>query len=122
MKAVMPGNDPFLGRMERALDVMSRRQALLATNVGNLDTPRYDTLDIDFNAALERAVTESGSNPEGVVQRVRGLARRNDGNNVSLDREMMAIAETAGRFEQTTSILRHKLKQLLYAVSDGRSV
>jgi flagellar basal-body rod protein FlgB len=56
MKPMLPGNDPFLGQMERALDVMTRRQGLLASNVGNIDTPRYKTVDIDFKAALQQAV------------------------------------------------------------------
>jgi flagellar basal body rod protein FlgB len=52
---------------------------------------------------------------------VRGLSVRNDGNNVALDREMLAVSETAGRYETTATILRSKLKQLMYAVTDGRS-
>lgn len=139
MKPILPGNDPFLGQMERALDVMTRRQGLLASNVGNIDTPRYKTVDIDFKAALQQAVRSAddplelrgqhpshlaadGAEPlDRMVEKVRGLSVRNDGNNVALDREMLAVSETAGRYETTAMILRSKLKQLMYAVSDGRS-
>ncbi len=139
MKPILPGNDPFLGQMERALDVMTRRQGLLASNVGNIDTPRYKTVDIDFKSALQQAVNieddplelrrsqpghpgaESSERLDSLIERVRGLSVRNDGNNVALDREMLAVSETAGRYETTAAILRSKLRQLMYAVSDGRS-
>lgn len=140
MKTIEPGGDPLLGQLERALDVMTRRQGLLASNVGNIDTPRYETVDLDFQAALQRAVrSEDAALPlrttrpgheagaasaasDDLIRTVRGLSYRNDGNNVSLDREMLAVAETSGRYEQTATILRHKLRQLVFAISEGRSV
>lgn len=137
MKTVGPGDDPFVGGMERALDVMSRRQQLLASNIGNVDTPGYRTQDIDFSAALQRATRAPGrglllrtADPRHVAVAahaanvrpapVEGLTVRNDGNDVSIDREMLALAETRGRFESTTTFARFRIKQLLSAIEDGR--
>ncbi len=138
MKISGSGDDPFIGRMERALDVMSRRQQIVASNIGNVDTPGYRTKDIDFTASLERAVgsrgpglamrttnakhlqaASGGAGPE-TAKGVKGLTVRNDGNDVSIDREMLALAQTRGRFETTTTIARFRIKQLLAAIEDGR--
>ena len=138
MRTDGPGDDPFIGRMERALDVMSRRQQLVASNIGNVDTPGYRTRDIDFKASLQRAVQSRGpglllrttnarhlqNGPGGAgpdaAKRVTGLSVRNDGNDVAIDREMLALAQTRGRFETTTTIARFRIKQLLSAIEDGR--
>ncbi len=140
MKPGGVGNDPFLDRMERALDVMSRRGQVVASNIGNVDTPGYRTQDIDFKSALERAVqaqagpglrmqrTEpahfisgsSAANAE-VAHRVAGLTVRNDGNDVNIDREMLALSETRARFETAASIARLRIRQLLTAIDDGRT-
>ena len=119
------GPDPFLDRMERALDVMSRRQQLVATNVGNVDTPGYRTQDIDFKAALARAVKAQAARTARQeaprVQHVAHLATRNDGNDVNVEREMLAMAETRAKFDVTSSIARLRIKQLITAIEEGRS-
>ncbi|HHN74784.1 MAG TPA: flagellar basal body rod protein FlgB [Acidobacteria bacterium] len=118
--------DPFFDQMERALDVMTRRQQLLASNVGNLDTPGYRTVDLDFNQALQEAVeqvTRPGGGREGLDLRameLEGLASRPDGNNVNIDREMAEMAATRHRYEVATNVLRNRLRQLRFAIMEGR--
>lgn len=126
--------DPLFEKFERAMDVMSRRQQLLASNVGNLDTPGYKTVDVNFNEALRVAVEEAGS-PGGSATRrggaadqpgfdprqIEGLALRPDGNNVSLDREMAEMAATRHRYEVAAMVVRSRLRQLRAAILDGRS-
>ena len=50
-----------------------------------------------------------------------GLARRNDLNNVSVDREMLALAQSAGRYSTAIELLRRRFALLRYAIMDGRS-
>ncbi|RMG43589.1 MAG: flagellar basal body rod protein FlgB [Acidobacteria bacterium] len=132
----LPSFDPFLRRMERALDVMSRRQQLTAANIANIDTPGYHTVDIDFDRALQRAVEEAGggvepartrpghlapaSSPSERPREVEGLMERIDGNNVNLDREMLALAQVRLRYDAATALLRIKLRQLRSVISEGR--
>lgn len=116
------GLDGLLARMERALDVASRRQQLTAANVANVDTPGYRTKDIDFDEALQRAVRElEPVERAGTVRTVRGLTIRNDGNNVSPEREMLALAETRLRYETAAAVARLRLRQLRSALSEGRT-
>ena len=128
--------DALIGRMQRALDVMSKRQQMIASNVGNVDTPGYRAVDLDFNAELTRAVEGEprstalrrieqlhfggGSAGTGDVQPrpVAGAARA-DGNNVNIEREMMALAETRGRYNVATTMARLRLRQVAYALSSG---
>ncbi|UCF68769.1 MAG: flagellar basal body rod protein FlgB [Acidobacteriota bacterium] len=130
--------DPWLVQMERALDVMSKRQQLLASNVANLDTPHYRTIDIDFNEALKQAMEQEARNlpvrRTGPAHRsaratnspmqpreVKDLMVRQDGNNVQLDREMMMLAQTRNRYESATAMLRMRLRQLRAVISEGRT-
>ena len=125
--------DPLFEKFERAMDVMSRRQQLLASNVGNLDTPGYKTVDVNFNEALRAAVEEQNSpgsatrrageaDPPGFDPRqIEGLTLRPDGNNVSLDREMAELAATRHRYEVAVMVVRSRLRQLRAAILDGRS-
>ena len=110
---------------------------MLSSNVANLDTPGYRTVDIDFERALKQAVaggqgadpvaTRPGHVGSGAARRVlsarqvEGLTVRPDRNNVDLDREMLALSETRGRYETAIEILRHRLRILRMVATDGRS-
>lgn len=115
-------NEPLLRQMERALDVMSHRQRLVASNIANVDTPGFKTVDLDFDRALTRALEGAGdgetTSPAG--REVEGLAVRNDGNNVSLEREMLALREIRGKYRVATTVVRKRLSQLNAAISEGR--
>jgi flagellar basal-body rod protein FlgB len=115
-------NEPLLRQMERVLDVMSHRQRLVASNIANVDTPGFKTVDLDFDRALVRALEEAGeektTSPAG--REVEGLPVRNDGNNVSLEREMLALREIRGKYRVATTVVRKRLSQLNAAIREGR--
>ncbi len=102
--------DPIAGVLERHLDLLSLRQKLVASNIANADTPGYRTKDVSFDAAFAGAVAE-----------VEGLATRNDGNNVSIDREARLLAENALRFQVAAGLLRSELQVIRSAIQEGRS-
>jgi chemotaxis protein MotB len=80
--------------IERFLDLASMRQSLLVTNIANIDTPGYRAQDIDFHGELARALNEDSDTPLlPLVRQVPGLLSRPDGNNVSVDREGLLLAE-----------------------------
>ncbi len=125
--------------LESLLDVAARRQSLLSANIANVDTPGYQTRDLDFERAMAAADRASalpqarigrtdpahlpgpGSPPlDGFESVLRDLPRRNDQNNVSVDREMLALARTAGRYTTTIELLRKRFALLRYAIQDGR--
>jgi flagellar basal-body rod protein FlgB len=107
--------DGISNGLEHYMTLLSTRQKLVASNIANADTPGYKTQDIDFQQELQNAVT--GSRPS--VQEVSGLAMKNDGNNVSLDRESRLLAENALRFNIASNLLRSQIKLVHMAIEGG---
>lgn len=50
-----------------------------------------------------------------------GLTVKNDGNNVSLDREARLLAENAIRFNLASSLMKTQLKMVESAIQEGKS-
>jgi flagellar basal-body rod protein FlgB len=105
--------------LEKFLDVTSQRHKLVVGNMANVDTPGYQTKDIDFRNELQRAVAEGPASLTPVVRSVQGLLQRPDGNNVSLDREGLLLAETQMQFGLGVQLLRHEFQNLVYAINEG---
>ncbi len=108
--------DPIAGQLERYMDLLSARQKLVASNIANADTPGYRTQDIDFQAELRDA---GGSAPRAID--APGLRVKNDGNNVSLDRESRLLAENSLRFQIASSLLRGEIRMVRSAIDEGKN-
>ncbi len=104
-------------QLEHYLDLVSSRQKLVASNIANADTPGYRTQDLDFASELENAIP--GSSP--AIHEVSGLKTKNDGNNVSVDRESRLLAENAMRFNIATQILKGEIHSLKNAIEEGKA-
>ena len=81
-------------KLEHYMDLLGKRQQLVAANIANADTPGYKTKDIDFQFEF-MSLIEGGS--PNVIE-APGLPVKNDGNNVNMDRESRLLAENAIRF------------------------
>jgi flagellar basal-body rod protein FlgB len=108
--------DRLAGQIEHYMDLLSTRQKLVASNIANADTPGYHTQDIDFQSEFRNAV---GGTPQ--VVDVAGLQTKNDGNNVSLDRESRLLSENALRFNVASNLLRQQIQSLRSAIKEGQS-
>jgi len=107
--------DSLTDSLEQYMNVISVRQKLVASNIANADTPGYKTQDVDFQASLQAAM--DGSSPLTVP--VSGLAVRNDGNNVDLDREARLLAENAMRFNVAANLMHTEIQQVKDAIKGG---
>jgi flagellar basal-body rod protein FlgB len=103
--------------VERYMDLLSARQKLVASNIANADTPGYKTRDLDFSAELARLSDGVPARPVEVT----GLRVKNDGNNVSVDREARLLAENAIRFNMASNLLRSQLRMVRTAMQEGRN-
>ena len=108
--------DRLGGQLERYLDLLSARQKLVASNIANADTPGYRTQDIDFQSEFQNATAGAPN-----ILAVAGLPVKNDGNNVSLDRESRLLAENALRFNVASSLLHSQISSLRAAIKEGQS-
>jgi flagellar basal-body rod protein FlgB len=110
--------DSLSHALERYMDTLDVRQKLVASNIANADTPGYKTQDIDFQSAFQSAL-DGNSQPQTVP--VSGLATKNDGNNVDLDRESRLLAENSMRFSIASTIMKSQFTQIKEAIKEGGS-
>jgi flagellar basal-body rod protein FlgB len=106
--------------LEKVLDVTAERHKLVVANMANVDTPGYHTKDLNFRSELRRAAASDDEETLLPVSRsVPGLLERPDGNNVSLDREGLLLAETQMQFGLGIQLLQHEFHNLLSAINGG---
>ena len=123
--------------MDRALTLASRRQTLIASNLANLDTPGYRTQDFSFEGAMKAAL--GGQSSPGRLATTHPLhlqgssqaslppsadplhpsAERNDGNDVSLDRENMLLARTQSTYQSASTFMQVELRKLYSLIREG---
>jgi flagellar basal-body rod protein FlgB len=96
--------------------------------MANVDTPGYRTRDINFQGELSKAMNgilnESAGGSQSmqltpVVQEVKGLMERPDGNNVNLDREGLLMSQTQLQYQIGVQLVKHQFHQILSAISGG---
>jgi flagellar basal-body rod protein FlgB len=92
--------------------------------MANIDTPGYRTVGMDFEAEMRQAIAgvEKGEAERRVrVKAVDGLITRPDGNNVSMDREGLNLAEAQLKFKTGVALLRQEYQRVLDAIhSDSK--
>jgi len=114
----------------RFLDVDVARYKLVSTNLANIDTPGFHARDLDFRAELRRAAAEASTGEDGQPvlatfhpssHQVRGLLERPDGNNVSVERESLLLAETQMKFNLGVQLLKDQFHAISMAINSGGS-
>lgn len=114
--------------LERFLDLSTREIQLTSANMANIDTPGYRAVGMDFEAEMRRFLAVSNSEdsldeigPPQIFD-VDGLVVRPDGNNVSMDRESLNLAEAQLKFKTGVALLKQEDTELLDAIhADTRS-
>jgi len=133
---------PMIEALSRFLDVNVARNKLITSNLANIDTPGYRTRDLDFRAELLRAGVDEydggmGNENENefgnaagslsyavyapVVRTVHGLIVRPDGNDVSVERESLLLAETQMKFSLGVQLLKDQFHDISQAINSGGS-
>jgi flagellar basal-body rod protein FlgB len=113
---------PQIAGVTRFLDLLAARDQLITSNLANIDTPGYRTVDLNFRQELEQAGGESELQYalfSPTVQQVRGLMERPDGNNVSMERESLLLAETQLRYNTGVQLLRAEFHRISSAIHEG---
>lgn len=112
--------------LTRFLDVNVARSKLIMANMANVDTPGYRTRDLDFHAEMNRAESSEGLSGQleyasfaPVARPVRGLMERPDGNNVSVEREGLLLAEIQMKFNLGVQLLKDEFHTISQAINSG---
>jgi len=112
-----------------------RRQQVLASNIANIDTPKYKTRDLpveDFQQALKEAVsrnrslsttsqTDSELFPETLFQAVKASPQNitfQDANNRSIEHEMMEMTKNTMMQNYAIELMRAQMTMLQIAISE----
>jgi flagellar basal-body rod protein FlgB len=111
-------------QIARYLDLAVAVTKLTAANMANIDTPGYRTVGMDFEAEMKEAMdgVDRGRAPKPVrVKAVDGLITRPDGNNVSMDRESLNLAEAQLKFKVGVTLLHIENQTVMDAIhADGK--
>jgi flagellar basal-body rod protein FlgB len=121
--------EPDLTRtLETYLDTATLQLKVTAENMANIDTPGYKTQGFNFDEQMAASLTgnrleESASsrNIANGQSLVDGLISRPDGNNVSIDREGMKMAEAQLKFKTGVALIKQEISRLSDAIhSDAK--
>jgi flagellar basal-body rod protein FlgB len=116
---------PMSEALNRYLDLSSQELKVTAQNMANVDTPGYRTVGFDFSDEMARSLqslgAQSGAGDAGSLSPVRvglvdGLLERPDGNNVSMDREGMKMAEAQLQFRTGVELLKREFTRMEDAI------
>jgi flagellar basal-body rod protein FlgB len=111
-------------QIARYLDLATSEAKLTAANMANVDTPGYRAVGMDFEAEMREAINsvDQGKGARPVrLKAVDGLIARPDGNNVSMDREGLNLAEAQLKFKAGVALLRQEYQRVMDAIHvDGK--
>jgi flagellar basal-body rod protein FlgB len=121
---------PLMRGLERVLDVSAFRHQVIAANLANVDTPGYHTRDLrPFAGEIERAMAGAEPSLAGesltgqsfapIAQEIHGLLERPDGNNVSVERESLLLAQNQLRFQVAVQFMKAEFHRMSLAITGG---
>ena len=120
---------PVSEALNRYLDLSSLELKVTAENMANVDTPGYRTVGFDFASEMSRSLdnlerpdesTAATGFPDVHLGLVDGLLERPDGNNVSMDREGMKMAEAQLQFRTGVELLKREFTRELDAIHEDQ--
>ena len=109
--------------LQKALELTSKRQDAIASNIANAETPGYRAVDVDFAGELDRAFAKqtapiTTTNPKHMDIGEAGVARfipdlsgptKPDGNNVDIDIQMGELQKNRGQYSNAATFMRASL-------------
>lgn len=135
---VLNVNSSHFRMLERTLDASSLRQAVIANNIANVDTPRFKRSEVQFESLLQQSLTGSPSRVVGLRTDPRHInigrtsqemkpkitvdensVMNNNLNNVDIDAEMSLMAKNQLRYNTLVQQASHEIKLARTAV-EGR--
>ena len=125
----MPSFTEHLGFHASALQLRSRRNEMLASNIANAATPNFKARDLDFDTELKRInkigniQTTNNSHFASIQKRIGKesvfrlpIHPSLDGNTVEMAVEQMQFSENVMRYQTTLSFLNNKISGLRSAI------
>lgn len=120
--------------LEQAISITQQRHGVIASNISNIETPSYKAKDIDFQAALQQAMTSQGhlnlvrTDPGHMAPAANGSQTFeaeemeedwNGYNWVSIDREMTRLTENNLLYRSAVELLMRKIASIQNVIKEG---
>ena len=123
--------------LQKSLDLRQQKQEVIAANIANAETPGYAARKLTFEEDLRKAlnapevagrktnakhipVGSTGiSSVQGTITQVHDHDPLGDGNSVSVDDQMLDLAQNQLLFEADVQLMKKKLTLLKYVANDG---
>lgn len=122
MKALLGNKN--LNLLSRMMDLHATRHRVIAENIANVNTPNYRRQSFGFEKAMRHALANGGAerydNVRGRITRPNTTAVRNNGNNVDIEQEMLAISGNGSRFRIYSELYNRKSQMIKSAIRGGR--
>jgi flagellar basal-body rod protein FlgB len=129
---------PLMSMLKDRMSWLSKRQEILSQNVAGADVPNFSPRDLkpmDFEATL-RQTTASGAsaslaitNPRHIkasssvanyqTEEKHDVAAAPNGNSVSLEQEMIKVADTQAQYQAATNIYAKTIGMMKTAIGRG---
>lgn len=123
--------DPAWQVLEKSMDVSARRHRLITNNIANIATVGYTAEEMDFNKALEQALSGTAdavyrthpkhmmqNPPSETVRRSTGEAEQGGGP-VDIDTEMINLAENNIKYRTSVEMLLRKMNMIRHAIAEA---
>lgn len=120
IEALFSNNNYVASKM--MLDATQLRHEALASNIANVETPGYKRVDLpkdfskDFAAHFRAGQTQQSSAPT-LAEDSSASSQRLDGNNVELDKELLAMSSNSVQYDALADFVSGSLKQLRMAIT-----
>ena len=119
MSVVVAMIDSTGSALYAALNGLAARQRVIANNVANVETPGYIAGRVSFEDSLRDAI-RSGNAGDTSVSTLRSTDPVNlNGNNVSIDNEVVNLTKTDLAYQLMVSALNSKFGLLRTAIGSG---
>lgn len=119
--------------LDKAIRVTQKRNAVVASNISNIDTPKYKPKDINFKEALDRALETDNqlnltrTNPGHINMNMRpqGIetfeeeGEWNGYNWINIDKEMTKLTENNLMYREAVETLLRKIALIKEVIKEG---
>jgi len=114
-----------LDNLQNAMSRATRRHALIADNLANVNTAGYKRKDIDFNIILNAKMNQSKVHEQEMKDQQAQEASdrtslRIDGNNVDMEREVMSMSETELRYDTLANLTQSYFSNMKSVIREGK--
>ncbi|MCL2789988.1 MAG: flagellar basal body rod protein FlgB [Desulfobulbus sp.] len=129
--------DTTMRLLQKVLDLRSKNQEVIGSNIANAETPGYAARSLHFEEQLRSAMTDSGLRPvatqpqhiplaptdfeqvNGTLAVAKDPVGFGDRNTVKVDQEMIKLSENEILYETAITMLNQKLSTLKYVINGG---